>query len=258
MITSLKVILFFIGWAVCGAFGEISSDNPAVWRLGAELFPLLWCAAFTVVFWLVDKRETPIPIVKNMGKSVLIGTLLGVLWIGICAGILLLVGTESIAGKNNVELLQLWILSAFLNTITQELLVRGYIYQVIKKEYSVIPATIVTTMLFTFFHGGAFEAGIIPVLNVITMSLFVTALYEYSQNLFAPIIAHALWNIIGAIILGGVSLADDYPHVLNMISGGNSIISGGEYIIEGSVVVLVVNVALMSLFIILAKKRKIN
>lgn len=253
---SLKVILFFLGWAVCGAFGEIPSDDPAIWRFGAELFPLLWCVVFTILFWLIDKRRTEIPLVKNIGKSILIGAGTGLLWIGICAGILLSVGAESITGKNQFEFLWLWIISAFLNTMMQELLVRGYIYQKIKKEYQVIPAAIVTTALFTLFHGGAFEAGIIPVLNVITMSLFVTALYEYSENLLAPIMAHALWNIIGGIILGGVSLADDYPNVWNMIASGNPLLSGGEYRIEGSVIVLIVNSILFSLFITLLKKKQ--
>ncbi len=256
LMTCLKVLLFFICWAVCVSFGEIPSDNPAIWRFGAELFPLLWCLVFTIIFWLIDKRTTQIPVGKNIGKSILVGMVTGLLWIGICAGVLLLAGTEKITGNNHIEFLWLWILSAFLNTIMQELLVRGYIYQVIKKEYHVIPAAIVTTILFTLFHGGAFEAGIIPVLNVVTMSLFATALYEYSGNLFAPIMAHALWNIIGAIILGGVSLADDYPSLLNMISNGNPIISGGAYMIEGSIVVLIVNMILFSLFMILIKKAK--
>ena len=59
---------------------------------------------------------------------------------------------------------------------------------------------------------------------------------------------HAVWNIIGAIILGGVSLADDYPSLFSMAPAGNALISDGEYMIEGSVVVTVVNIVLMLVF----------
>ena len=54
----------------------------------------------------------------------------------------------------------------------QELLVRGYLYQMIKTKHNIIAATIVSTALFTFMHGGAFEAGIIPVLNVFNYEPF--------------------------------------------------------------------------------------
>ena len=39
--------------------------------------------------------------------------------------------------------------------------------------------------------------------SVITMSLFVTAVLEYTESLVAPIVIHFLWN--------GVSLAEEYP-----------------------------------------------
>ena len=126
----------------------------------------------------------------------------------------------------------------------QEVLVRGYLYQMIKNNYNIVVAVLISTGLFTFAHGGAFEAGILPVLNVITMSLFVTAVLEYTESLVAPIVIHFLWNGVGAIILGGVSLAEDYPHLFNMVISGNSILSGGSCKIEGSIVVLFMNLIL--------------
>lgn len=248
LITALKVVVFFIGWAVCCAIVDIPAKNPAVWRLGAELIPLLGMILFTLVFWLIEKRRITIPILNHFGKGSLIGFLTGIAWIGIATIVLIVLRCERIVGKNQVNSLWIWILAAFLNTIMQELLVRGYIYQLIKQEYSLIPAIVVTTALFTFCHGGAFEAGIIPVLNVITMSLFATAIYEYTGTLMAPIMAHATWNIIGSIILGGVSLADDYPKLLHMVASGNPLISGGDYMIEGSIIVLFLNIALSIFF----------
>ena len=87
------------------------------------------------------------------------------------------------------------------------------------------------------------------------MSLFVTAVLEYTESLVAPIVIHFLWNGVGAIILGGVSLAEDYPHLFNMVISGNSILSGGSCKIEGSIVVFIMNLILTIGFII-AKKRK--
>ncbi len=246
--TTLKVVIFFIGWAVCCSFADIPTNNPAIWRLGAELIPLLVIVLFTLVFWLIEKRSITIPILNNFRKGSLIGLITGIAWIGIATILLIILRCEKIVGTNQVNSLWIWVIAAFLNTIMQELLVRGYIYQLVKKEYNIIPAIVVTTALFTFCHGGALEAGIIPVLNVITMSLFATAIYEYTGTLMAPIMAHATWNIIGSIILGGVSLADDYPKLFHMVASGNPLISGGDYMIEGSIIVLFLNIALSIFF----------
>lgn len=66
---------------------------------------------------------------------------------------------------------------------------------------------------------------------------------------------HFLWNGIGALVFGGVSLADDYPHIFNTTFTGNEILSGGMCKIEGSIIVLFVSVILIILFIFLKNKQ---
>ena len=256
LITIVKIVVFFIGWAVLSGIIDIPSDNPAVWRFFAELIPLAVMILFTVAFWLIEKKTINIPIKENIGKGTLSGIVIGIIWIGAAAAILIFSKQLEIIGKNEISLLWLWILSAFLNVIMQELLVRGYIYQLLKERFNLPAAVIVTTAIFTFMHGGAFEAGVIPVINVVTMCLFTTALYESEKTILAPIMAHSIWNIIGALILGGVSLADDYPSVLTMTASANKLLSGGDYKIEASIVVTILNVILMGIFYIRYRKTK--
>ena len=256
LITIVKIVVFFIGWAVLSGIIDIPSDNPAVWRFFAELIPLAVMILFTVAFWLIEKKTINIPIKENIGKGTLSGIVIGIIWIGAAAAILIFSKQLEIIGKNEISLFWLWILSAFLNVIMQELLVRGYIYQLLKERFNLPAAVIVTTAIFTFMHGGAFEAGVIPVINVVTMCLFTTALYESEKTILAPIMAHSIWNIIGALILGGVSLADDYPSVLTMTASANKLLSGGEYKIEASIVVTILNVVLMGIFYIRYRRTK--
>ena len=169
LITIVKIVVFFIGWAVLSGIIDIPSDNPAVWRFFAELIPLAVMILFTVAFWLIEKKTINIPIKENIGKGTLSGIVIGIIWIGVAAAILIFSKQLEIIGKNEISLLWLWILSAFLNVIMQELLVRGYIYQLLKERFNLPAAVIVTTAIFTFMHGGAFEAGVIPVINVVTM-----------------------------------------------------------------------------------------
>ena len=120
--------------------------------------------------------------------------------------------------------------------------------------YNLPAAIIVTTALFSFMHGGVFEAGALPVMNVMTMCLFTTALYESEKTLAAPTMAHAIWNIVGSIFLGGVNLADDYPHLLTLKASSNTVLSGGDYKIEASIVTLAMNALLLTIFYLKIRK----
>ena len=240
--------MFFFGWiALVGI--DIPFDNPALWRLGAEAAPFLAIIIFTVVFVFLNKRMIHIPVRENIRKGTAAGAITGCVWIGLSAGILFSMKTYTIITRNNIPELWIWMLAAFINVVMQELLVHGFIYQLIRERYNLPAAVIVTTALFTLLHGGAFETGVIAVLNVITMSLFTTALYEDEKTIFAPIMAHAIWNIIGSSILGIVQLADDYPSLYACRVSGSKLLTGGSSMLEGSIVVTVINVMLLSYFI---------
>lgn len=259
VITFVECICFFLGWAILSAVLPLSnSDNPALWRLWAEITPLLSIIAFTFIFWIIEKKIIKLHLFNNPVKGVLLGTITGILWLGLPIIVMKLMKVIEFNGKNDIPLFFVWILAAFLNVIMQELLVRGWLYQMLKQKYNIAISTIVTTALFTLLHGGAFEAGLVPVVNVLTMSLLMTVILEYSGSLIAPTIMHFMWNGIGALVLGGGLLADDYPHLLNMIFSGSKLLSGGECKIEGSIVVLVVNVMLLAVFIGLQRKNGNN
>lgn len=254
--TTIKMVLFFLGWALCvGLISTVPSAIPAVWRFWAELIPLAAIIAISAIFWVIEKRRFPIMTLHKPLKNIILGFATGLVWLGLTTGILVLIGSLKFEVNDHVQLLGVWISACLLNVIMQELLVRGYLYQLLKHEHHVIAAAVVTTALFTLLHGGAFEAGVIAVLNVITMSLFITAVLEYTESLIAPIIIHFTWNTIGAIFLGGVSLADDYPHLLNTTFSGNELISGGNYKMEGSIIVLILNIGLFMLFYIMNKRK---
>ncbi|WP_366248787.1 type II CAAX endopeptidase family protein [Terribacillus aidingensis] len=255
--TIVKTLTFFIGWAILISFTpDLQTDNPALLRLWWEFTPLAAVVLFSICFvFLIEKKKIKVPVTVNLPKNILVGAVIGVFWLGSVAAMLLLTKTMHIQGVYHVDYLWIWILASLFNTIMQELLVRGYLYQLWKRRYNTTTATILTTILFTAMHGGAFEAGIIPVLNVISMSVLVTMLLEYTGTIAAPILAHFIWNTIGAIILGGVSLVSDYPKLLNSTYQGVEWIAGGVYKMEGSIIVFVVNMILLTYLFLLSRKR---
>jgi membrane protease YdiL (CAAX protease family) len=133
---------------------------------------MLSMVLLTVVLILIERRKVTVPIRKHAGKGALVGLIVGIVWIGLSAEVLLATHQLTIAGANMIQLLWLWILSAFVNVVMQELLVRGYIYQLLKTSCNLPVAVVVSTALFALMHGGAFEAGLLPVANVVSMRLF--------------------------------------------------------------------------------------
>lgn len=254
--TILKTVIFFVGWAILISFApDIQTNNNALLRLWWEFVPLSLVVLFSFIFVLViEKDKIKIPLASRFFKNSLIGVVIGFLWLGSVVAVLLLTKTMNIHDQNNIDYIWIWILASLLNSVMQELLMRGYLYQLWKQKYNVIVATVLTTILFSAMHGGAFEAGIIPVLNVVTMSILVTLLLEYTGTIIATIIAHFTWNTIGAIIFGGVSLASDYPNIFNSTYQGNPLLSGGIYKIEGSIIVLAVNLILITYLFIINKR----
>ncbi len=258
--TILKTVIFFVGWAILISFApDIQTNNNALLRLWWEFVPLSLVVLFSFIFVLViEKDKIKVPLASRFFKNSLIGVVIGFLWLGSVVAVLLLTKTMNIHDQNNIDYIWIWILASLLNSVMQELLMRGYLYQLWKQKYNVVVATVLTTILFSAMHGGAFEAGIIPVLNVVTMSILVTLLLEYTGTIIAPIIAHFTWNTIGAIIFGGVSLASDYPNIFNSTFQGNPLLSGGIYKIEGSIIVLAVNLILITYLFIINKRVSSN
>lgn len=256
-ITVIKSAGFFLGWVIIASILPLSSsEEPAVWRLWAEIMPLLAILVFTFIFWFVEKKQVKLHLLDHPVKGILLGTVTGLVWLAVPVWIMYMAKCIHFGGMNSIKWFSVWMLAAFLNVIMQELLVRGYLYQMLRQKHNIAAAAVATTGIFTALHGGAFEAGIIPVFNVLTMSLFMTAVLEYSGSIIAPIVMHFLWNGICALILGGVSLADDYPSLLITTFTGNELLSGGVCGIEGSVIVFIVNLVLAALFIFLNIRKK--
>lgn len=256
---AFKILIFFVSWIAISVLVPIPEGISDVWwRFIAELVPFLAIVILTYVFNKLEKNSLSILNFEKTIKQTLAGILLGLIWFFIPFLLLNSLGYFKIIDKNYINLLGIWIVSAFINTIMQEFLVRGYIYQLLKREYNIMIAAIVSTLLFTFMHGGAFEAGPIAVVNVLTMSLLMTIILEYTNSLLMPIIMHFIWNVMGGIIFGTVSLAEDYPHLYNIEITGNTIISGGSFKMEGSIFVFIINIIMIGIAYYLYKKREIT
>ena len=253
--TIFKSASFFIIWALLVGTPIPNNLPSSIWRFFAELLPLVFLIGLSIIYMkYVDREIYDLKIKDTNVKNYMLSFLIGNLWIFSVIVVLKTLKVLNIVEYNRTNII-IWSISLLLNTIMQELLVRGYLYQMLKKKYNIIVAVIVSTSLFTFMHGGAFEAEIIAVLNVVLMSLFMNLLLEYYNSIIVPIIVHFIWNLVSAIIFGLSSLPYDYPHILTSNIIGNPIISGGAFKLEGSIIVTIINLFFVLVYIALISRK---
>lgn len=232
--TSGKFILFFVVWAAGVSLVFSLYEKPptithqsALLRLYWEAAPLamvIVCTVLAVTF--LEKKKISVIITKRPFKDTLLGLAFGIGWIASVTLILLSLGILTFDSSTHVSALPIWGLALFLNAAMEELLIRGYLFSMVRSAYSSVAAVIVTTALFLALHGGAFDAGVIAILNVITMSLFVSLLLLWTEGLWAVIVAHYVWNMIAGVIMNGISLPADYPNVLQVSLHGPPLAHG--------------------------------
>ena len=259
---TLKFLLFFITWSILVSLFTyepgFTKHNPALLRLWLEFIPLSLTVLISLIFVYIVERKNQIKISlsRNLLKDSAIGSIIGLFWMISVIEIANFLGVLNVSNYTSVNSLYIWILAIFLNTIMQELMVRGYLFSLVETNYNKEIATITTTLLFVFMHGGAFEAGFIAVLNVFTTSILLSLMLIYTQGLAVPILMHFIWNCIGRLV-GVVSLAEDYPVLFDSYVSGSSMLSGGDIKIEGSIIVLIFN-SLLILSTVVYYNRKNN
>lgn len=268
LINIIKIVSFFIIWGVsvsipinfCDNISFIA-DNPAFLRLYWELAPLVMTIIITLIYMkLIEKnRKMIIDISERPIVHTTLGIILGVIWIMLVAGISIKLNILNLGNANKISYIWIWVLAILLNVAMQEIMVRGYMFSLLRREYNPIVSIVGTTIIFTLMHGGAFEAGFVAITNVVTTSILLSLLLIISKGLWLPILVHFIWNMIGRF-MGIVSLASDYPSSFNATISGNKLMSGVVAGIEGSIIVTFVNVFIILVLIMYLVKfnKKIN
>lgn len=85
--------------------------------------------------------------------------------------------------------------------IFEELIFRGWLFSKLRKKLKLIPAILLTSLLFGFMHG-QWNVGI----NVFALSLFLCGLREHTGNIYASILLHMIKNGIAFYFMYVVSL----------------------------------------------------
>jgi hypothetical protein len=125
------------------------------------------------------------------------------------------------------------------NTLTQEVLVRGYIYQTIQSQTNFIWAIVGSAIFFALMHASAFAQTWWPALNVFLAGVLFGVAYHRTGNLWLPMAIHFAWNFLLGPVLGlTVSGRADLNTAWRVLQvQGPALWTGGSFGIEGGLIV---------------------
>lgn len=266
-----RILLFFCGWAaltsalvvpVVKANAQRGSVLPPLLRLyveGASLITVLAAAWLMVRF--IDRR----PFVSlgfrkgYAARDCLAGFVIGCAMMATCIASMSICGWVTRTGSPSV--LFAWpvaiaIIAMLLNTITQEVLVRGYVQQTIQQWFGKVVAVVASSTIFLLLHAGAIRGALLPGLSLFAAGLLLATCYAVTQNLWLPIALHFGWNVLQGPVLGGAvsgQSLDAGNHLLAI--GGPTLMTGGQFGVEGGLIAITVTALATPLIVLLYKSR---
>jgi membrane protease YdiL (CAAX protease family) len=263
--TIVKIVIFMGVWVTVfyttTAFAipwlEYREAPPAVLELGRGALALV--SAVVIIrleILILDDRKGFPKIVKRPGRDVLLGLFVGAFWVG--TTFLLFSVTDSIfpGEKSWPDFIYLWVLAVLCNVLTQELILRGYVYTAVARSYGTAAAIAVSSLVSLLVQGDAFVNGAVAVIFTVSAAALYGVMRHYTGGMLAPFIAHLIWNLTGGLVLGLVDLGAQYPRMVEGDRAGADVISGGSAGFEGSVLSIIFCLLMIDFVIFLGDDAK--
>lgn len=116
----------------------------------------------------------------------------------------------------------------------EELVFRGYFLANLMLSFNKYIALIISSILFTLFHGLNPNISWISLLSLFFSGLVLGASYIYTKNLWFPIGMHFSWNFFQSILGYNVS-GQDFYSIIEYNFQISNILNGGEFGFEASI-----------------------
>lgn len=193
----------FIDWYSAGVLSNLESHT--VFFFFEEVFDsslIIFLILYIFKKWTVKLEDVGVVtnhLVKNIFMGVLLGVFLGVIMFYINEFMISQFGEGLIEhylvraikeAKGGLSLSLLALIACVFVPVSEELLYRGFVYNIFKRNFRRLSlAIIITALVFIVLH-------INPVWfpSLFLISIGLTMLYEYTGSLIGPIVAHSVIN----------------------------------------------------------------
>lgn len=259
LIFNIYKTLFFFDFAVIVIYfiPDIKLENPALLALWRESMSFATVVFFTLFFTrVVEKKKLKVPFFKNKLRNYSTGLVCGIIVSAVPVLLLWPFKMFEITGQNSVKGIVFWLLAILFNTMTAELLLRGYLFRLYRRYYSFTVTTVIIVLLYVSLNLTLFSRGLIISVNLLALNILLCLVTEYTNSVFTPITASFVYTAVSSFVLGSYSLGEEYPSLFNTSFKGIKYLSGGEQGPLGGLVLFAVTAAVCAFFIAKLRKRK--
>ena len=116
---------------------------------------------------------------------------------------------------------------------SEELMFRGYLLQTLEEWPGVIPAVIVSSVLFGVFHGLNPNVNVLALAQLILAGLVFAYTYLVTRRLWLPIALHFAWNFFQGPVFGFPVSGVPSGGLFSVEPAGPTLITGGAFGPEG-------------------------
>jgi membrane protease YdiL (CAAX protease family) len=196
---------------------------------------------------------------RHAAKDLGLGLLIGLAMMASCIGLFWLFGWAEwhTAGSFGTEAVALATLAMFINTITQEVLVRGYVQQTLQERFGRLGGVLASALFFLALHVGVIKNQPLPAISLFAAGVLLGTAYAVSGNLWLPIGLHFGWNLLQGPVLGqavsGQAL-DAGGQLLHV--AGPAIMTGGKFGVEGGLIGIAVTMLATPLLLLMYRRAR--
>ena len=242
IINIFKTLFFFdLAVIIISLLPQFKNENAALLKLMQEALTVTVPLFLSIIFYrFVEKRQVGVPKGKKKFKSAMKGLGIGFLIAGICVGLIWAFGFLKFTGFGSFKYIYYWLGALLCSAIAEELLLRGYLFNLYKKQYGLLFATVVTTMFFLSLNLTLFSKPKIYIAVIIILNILLCLLLDCTDSIFTTIFARFMYTAISCLLFGGLYSNQGYPVVLKTVFSGKTLFNGGNYKLEGSLITLIV------------------
>jgi uncharacterized protein len=245
----LGIIKIIIGLVVCGGvavgtqilLGKILSSfemEAGLTSLIVEVsVAVMAVVSYSLLFSFYENRKIEELSIKNIGRHLLFGALLGAMLQVLTVLVIYLSKSYEVVAVNAFTFIVPALAMSFTSAVVEEILVRGIVFRIIEEKLGSYLAISISAVLFGAMHLANPNSSLLMGLALaIQAGALLAAAYIFSRSLWFPIALHFAWNFVQAGIFGanvsGNAVSKSF--ITSHISGPEWI-TGGEFGPEGSV-----------------------
>ncbi len=205
----------------------------------------------------VEQRTVPELAVRDMGRQLGIGLLVGAGLYAACELILMALGIYRIDGLNPLSYMVPAIAMALSSSVYEELLFRGVLFGAVEQWFGSWAALVVSSLVFGLTHlmnpQGTAEGALFIAVEA---GILLAAAYMLTRRLWLSIGFHMAWNYTQSAIFSGIVSGNDAQQgLIRSTVKGPDWLTGGNFGLESSVPALLMCTSTGIVMLVMAVRR---